>query len=250
LETNGGFINPLVKDQTGALQAETFIKFETGTPGPAKYSNSEAYNQIITMNFKNLFLFLLLPISTTCFSQGDGKSEITDVTKATFFNPGISYEKTIGKFQSFYAQAFMNTSFGLGYSSSLGNTSFIYFDPALTIRYRYYYNYAKREAKGKRTEMNSLNYVCSILQTVFSKENISNSYYPETKRRAINTFGLAWGFQRNYQNRFSVDLNLGGGYLYTKVTTTNDTGQFISKNVGQFTTVGQVNLGFWLNKRK
>ncbi len=108
----------------------------------------------------------------------------------------------------------MNTSFGLGYSSSLGNTSFIYFDPALTIQYRYYYNYIKREAKGKRTEMNSLNYVCSILQTVFSKENISSSYYPETNQRAINTFGLAWGFQRNFQNRFSLDLNLGGLSLY------------------------------------
>ncbi len=72
---------------------------------------------------------------------------------------------------------------------------------------------------------------------------------PETNRRAINTFGLAWGFQRNFQNRFSLDLNLGGGYLYTKATTINDAGQFISKNAGQFTTVGQLNLGLWLNKR-
>jgi hypothetical protein len=39
------------------------------------------------------------------------------------------------------------------------------------------------------------------------------------------------------------------GYLYAKVTTINNTGEFISKHVGQFTTAGQVNLGFWLNKR-
>ncbi|MEO6611578.1 MAG: hypothetical protein ABIT05_05220 [Chitinophagaceae bacterium] len=202
------------------------------------------------MNSKNLFPSLLLLFSTAGFSQEDNKPQITEITKATFFNPGVSYEKPIGKSQSLYAQVFVNTSFGLGYSSSLGNTSFIYLDPAFTIQYRYYYNYAKREANGKRTAMNSLNYLCSILQTTFSKEAISNSYYPETKRRAINIVGLAWGFQRNYQNRFSLDLNLGGGYLYTKVTTIDDMGQFISKNAGQFTTVGQLNLGFWLNKRK
>jgi hypothetical protein len=92
--------------------------------------------------------------------------------------------------------------------------------------------------------------VCSILETAFSKENISDSYYSEKDRRAINTLGLAWGLQRNYPNRFSLDLNWGGGYLFTKVTTMNSTGQFVSKNTGQFTTVGNVNLGFWLNKGK
>ncbi len=202
------------------------------------------------MNVNYLSLFLFLHISIVCFSQANRRSETTDITKATFFNPGISYEKAIARSQSLYAQAFMNTAFGIGYSSSLGNTSFIYFDPALTVQYRYYYNYAKREAREKRTAMNSLNYVCSILQTVFSKESIADSYYRETKRRAIHTFGLAWGFQRNYKNRFSLDLSLGGGYLYTKATTLNDMGQFISKNVGRFTTAGQFNLGFWLNKKK
>jgi hypothetical protein len=98
---------------------------------------------------KNIFFLLLPLISTHCFSQNIEESELSNVTKATFLNPGISYEKKIGKFQSLYAQAFMNTSFGLGYSSSLGNTSFIYFDPALAVQYRYYYNFAKREAKGK-----------------------------------------------------------------------------------------------------
>ena len=143
----------------------------------------------------------------------------------------------------------MNTSFAIGYSDAMGTTSSIYFDPALTLQYRYYYNSAKREAKGKRTEINSLNYVCAIVETTFSKESISSSYYPEKNHRAINIFGLAWGIQRNYQKRFSLDLNLGPGYLYTKVTTTNDAGQFIHKNIGQLTTVGQINLGFWLNKR-
>ena len=143
------------------------------------------------MCFNKIHLLLLILISANCFSQNKGNANITDVTKLTFFNPGVSYEKRIGNFQSLYAQAFMSTSMGLGYSSSLGFTSFIYFDPALTLHYWYYYNSAKREAKGKRTEINSLNYVCAIVKTTFSKGSISSSYYPEKHRRAINTLGLA-----------------------------------------------------------
>jgi len=201
------------------------------------------------MGVNKIFLLLLILISTYCFSQDRGNPDITDVIKATFLNPGVSYEKRIGKFQSLYAQAFMNTSFAIGYSDALGNTSSIHFDPALALQYRYYYNSAKREAKGKRTEMNSLNYISSILETTFSKGSISSSYYAEKNRRAINILGIAWGFQRNYKKRFSLDFDLGIGYLFTKGTTIDYTGQYITKNIGQFTTVGQLNLGFWLSKR-
>ncbi len=196
-----------------------------------------------------IFLFLGLTVSTNCFCQGKESADITNVTKATFFSPGISYEKRIGKLQSLYTQVFMATSFAIGYSSSFGNTSYIYFDPAITFQYRYYYNYKAREDKGKRTEMNSLNYIAGILETTFSKGSISSSYVTEKDRRAINVFGIAWGFQRNYLKRFSLDINFGPGYLYTTVTTMDDTGQLTTKNAGQFTTVGQVTLGFWLNKR-
>lgn len=199
--------------------------------------------------FNKISLFLLLLISMNCFCQSKENTDITDVSKATFFNPGISYEKRIGKFQSLYTQLFMNTSFSIGYSDALGNTSSIHFDPAATLQYRYYYNSKNREAKGKRTEMNSLNYLASILETTFSKGSISSSYYTEKDRRAIYAFGIAWGFQRNYAKRFSLDINFGPAYLYTRVTTMNDTGQLITKNAGQFKTVGQINLGFWLNKR-
>ena len=196
-----------------------------------------------------IFLFVGITVSTNCFCQDNEVVDITDVAKVTFFNPGISYEKRIGNLQSLYAQVYMATSFAIGYSSSLGNTSYIHFDPAITLQYRYYYNFKRREDKGKRTEMNSLNYMAGILVTIFSKGSISSSYVTERDRRAINVFGVAWGFQRNYPKRFSLDINFGPGYLYTRVTTINNTGQLMTKNAGQFTTVGQVNLGFWLNKR-
>ena len=201
------------------------------------------------MNFIKLSFFALLLLTTTCFSQSDTETDITDITKVTILNPGLSYEKRIAKFQSLYAQIFLNTSAFIGYSSSFGFNSGIYFDPAFTIQYRYYYNSAKRETKGKRTEMNSLNYVAAIINIVYSKNRLSSEHYVENNQRAINKFGLAWGFQRNYKKRFSLDFNLGPGILFAKATLPGDTGPVI-KNVVQFTGVGQLNLGFWLNKRK
>jgi len=192
---------------------------------------------------------LLILVSTTCISQNKEDAGITDVTKATFFNPGFSYEKKVGKFQSLYAQAFLNTSFYFSYSDYFETNSGIYFDPAVTLQYRYYYNYAKRESKGKRTEMNSLNYLSAIALSVFSKESISSSALNEKNRRPVTTIGVVWGFQRNYAKRFSLDLNLGLGYLFAKETVFDYSGQYVTRTKGQFTTTSQFNLGFWLNKR-
>jgi len=196
-----------------------------------------------------IHLLLLIIISTNCLSQNRSNADITDVTKLTFFNPGISYEKRIGKFQSLYAQAFMSTSIGLSYSSSFGFASFIYFDPAMALQYRFYYNPVKRKSKGKRTEMNSLNYVSSIFDLIISKSSRSFASYYEKDRYATTLVGIAWGLQRNYPKRFSLDLSFGAGYLYTKEAEINDSGQFVIKNAGQFTTLVQLNVGFWLNRR-
>jgi hypothetical protein len=194
-----------------------------------------------------IFLLLVILIPATCFSQNDENTDIRNVTKVTFFDPGISYEKKIGKLQSLYAQAFLSTVITLSYSSSFGNTSSINGYPALTLQYRYYYNAAKRKAKGKRTEMNSLNYVSALVETEFYRENVLSN--GEKKLRVLKMFGAVWGFQRNYWKRFSLDLNWGVGYVYTKETTINDAGQYKTKNVGEFTNMGQIGLGFWLNRR-
>lgn len=185
-------------------------------------------------------------VSASCFSQIDVKSDIRDVTKLNFFNPGFSYEKRIGKLQSLTAQAFLSTSIYIGYSSALGNTSNIDVYPALSLQYRYYYNAAKRNAKGKRTEMNSLNYVSAITEVDFFREYISPD---EKDLRTLKVFGIAWGFQRNYPKRFSVDLSFGLAYVFSKQTMTNDAGEYITENTGEITNVGQIGLGFWLNKR-
>jgi len=201
------------------------------------------------MNSKLNVLVTLIFCWQYSYSQDTTHTDVTNVTKVTLFNPGISYEMRIAKFQTLYVQLFMGVSGKFEYSSSLGNTSTFYFDPAVTLQYRYYYNGKRRMARDKRTEMNSMNYVTLALGTVFSKMPFSKFRYIEKNRRAINSFRLAWGFQRNYQRRFSLDLNLGLGYYFTKVTTQLSP-QILTETAGIISPTGQLNIGLWLNKRK
>jgi hypothetical protein len=194
--------------------------------------------------------FILLLVSADCFAQDDQPADITDVSKVTFVNPGFSYEKRVGRLQSLLGHAYISPSIYLGYSSSLGNMSSIYFDPAVALQYRYYYNSRKRSEKGKRTEMNSLNYIAAVEDLSFSRNAISSSYYVETNRRPMNRFGLAWGLQRNRPKRFSVDFNIGAGYLLARSTSLNDSGEYVTSNEGVFTFLGQLTIGLWLNKKK
>jgi hypothetical protein len=199
------------------------------------------------MKYKLTCFIVLACLTTRGFAQ---EIDVTNVTRVTLLNPGLSYETRIGKLQTLYLQAFMNTSSYSDYSNSMGFDYEFYFDPAVTAQYRYYYNGDKRLQKNKRTEMNSMNYVAVIGETVFSKMPMNSSYLEETSRRAVSRLGVAWGLQRNFEKRFSLDLNLGLGYLFANGTTYDMTGAKVKKSASQATMVGQLNIGFWLNKRK
>ncbi|HVG42701.1 MAG TPA: DUF3575 domain-containing protein [Chitinophagaceae bacterium] len=198
----------------------------------------------------NYCLFLTLLITLNCFSQ-EQATDINNITKITFLNPGISYETRIAKFQSVFLHAFMNTLAQIGFSDALGNTSSIFFDPSLAVHYRYYYNAKKRASKEKQTENNNLNYLSFITEVVHSKMRISSDHIMEENKRPITKAGIAWGIQRNYKSHFSLDFHVGLGYLFTKATTYDFyTGNKKNISVAQPTTLVQINLGFWLNKRK
>ena len=198
------------------------------------------------MKLKLPWLVTLLMAFTSCFSQEE--RDITNLTKITFLNPGISREVRVAKLQSIYLQAFMNTSAYFSYSSSLGTDGGVYFDPAATAQYRYYYNAKKRAERGKRTEMNSLNYITGLVETIFTTAAISDGDLNEDKRRPVTKIGAAWGIQRNGSKRFGLDLNLGLGYVFAKGTQYDISGLNKSSPVSQFTILGQLNLGFWLGK--
>ena len=203
------------------------------------------------MKINTSLLSLFLLIASCVSAQKENQSDVTNVAKVTIINPGFSFEQRIGKHQTLYGQVFMNTAFSFNYSSTFGGSTKVYFDPAVTLQYRYYYNINRRLNAEKRIDMNSLNYVGAVWETVFSKQNIGQRNYDELKARPINKVGVVWGFQRNYKSRFSLDVNVGPGYLFAKQTTSyiyaNPT---VKETIGQPTILGQVNIGIWLNKRK
>lgn len=191
------------------------------------------------------FFCSLLFIPSICFCQDNKDFTVTNVTKANFFDLGFSVERKIHKEETLYAQLFLSTSIYLGYSSSLGNMSSVDVYPAFTLQYRYYYNGEKRESKGKRTAMNSMNYITLIAEANIYEEKS----FDQTRQRSSKILGAAWGFQRNYPKRFSLDLNFGLGYFREKKLVMNLPGEYSDLAYGRVTTLGHVSFGFWLNKK-
>lgn len=200
---------------------------------------------------KKLIIIVFLFCGPAVFSQDKNTdADVTDIFKITVLNPGVSYEKRIGKFQTIYLQAFMNLS--ATRNSIFGSETYEYFfDPALTAQYRYYYNYGRRNDKGLRTSMNNLNYFSPVYQVFFSEIPFTYTTVPE-KRRPVHAVAAVWGMQRNYTKlRFALDLNIGPGLLFASTTYSDFLGGPKKKiSQSQFTFYGQLNIGFWLNKSK
>jgi hypothetical protein len=200
---------------------------------------------------KILLTLSLMPFLSTAYSQNfqqEPVPEVTDVTKINII--GFSYEKRIGKHQTLYGQAFSAVNFSFEYSDALGSESSFYVDPGLYLEYRFYYNGEKRQQKGKRTDMNSMNYLGVVDRTVLSKHPINSNYDMEKHYRTMNTLAAVWGFQRNYRKRFSLDFNIGPAIAFAKTTSTDLAGRTHTYNYNEFTVFGQFDIGFWLNKRK
>jgi hypothetical protein len=195
-----------------------------------------------------LTCLLLIVLSLKSYSQ-DTETEVTNVLKATILNPGVAYEAKLGKFQTAYAQFFMNTS---SYSWTDYNNEVhmkLYFDPAATLQFRHYYNARKREEKEKRTAMNSMNFVAIVAESFFSKIPLGTSEVDEEKRRAVTQVGACWGLQRNTDSRFSLDLYFGLGLRLSSYTSYDSFADGEKFKFSQGVFMGQINIGFWLGKR-
>lgn len=198
----------------------------------------------------NFRVIILLFFATNCYSQSIEQAPVSTVFRANMLNPGLSYELPVGLHQTAVLFGGVNTSFGLGFSSSLGTNAFIYFDPGFGAQYRYYYNSRKRTEKGKRTALNSMNYVAPVYSVIFTDGQITeNALLEEENNRPVQTVGAVWGLQRNYKNRFSLDLNLGLGYVFGKSTFYSNNNQVEQRNSGNATVIIDLELGFWLNKK-
>ncbi|OQP60016.1 hypothetical protein A3860_35180 [Niastella vici] len=176
---------------------------------------------------KTLLALVLIPLTSTAFSQNLPQvtvPDVTDITKVTF-HPGLSYEKRIGRYQTLYGQVFPAINFSLDISDGFGgynSDASFYVDPAVYLQYRFYYNGGKRQRKKKRTELNSMNYIGVVDRTVLSKHPVNSDYDMEKHYRTMNTLGAVWGLQRNFdRSRISIDLNVGPAIAFAKSTYTD-----------------------------
>lgn len=200
-------------------------------------------------NKLTLAAFALLMAFAKGNAQATENPQVTNVTRFTLLGPGLSYEARTGQSQTAFAHAFLGAAGSFGEDLD-GQDYEFRVDPSLVLQYRFYYNYAKRTDKGKRTAMNSLNYLAPVVLADYTKDAITSDQVEEASRRLVTTIGGVWGMQRNYGSRFSLDLYLGVGYTFGKGTEVDLNGQTSTKQVATPNLIGQLSIGFWLNRAR
>jgi hypothetical protein len=196
-------------------------------------------------------LLALLLFTARCFSQDSLAPDVTTVTRITFLMPGVSHEARLARSQSLYVHPHLAVEAGIGWSSYFGFQAAAVADPALAVGYRYYYNMAKRMAKGKSTERNSANYVAALYDVTLTKGRLSDEHILEDRRRPVHVLGAVWGLQRNRGKRFCLDLNLGACYTFAKGTEWNNAEQkYTPVTIAKPAPYANLSLGFWLGKRE
>ncbi|RPD44404.1 MULTISPECIES: DUF3575 domain-containing protein [Chitinophagaceae] len=204
------------------------------------------------MYLKKLAALLLAFSTTQAFAQ-EGGAQVENVTRFTFISPGFGHEQRVGKNTTLVAHAYLSPYASIFYSNAFGEESFnaeFRLETAVSLQYRYYYNFARRQEKGQRTAKNSMNYIAPKYTALFTNRRMSSAYLPEENSRAVNTLGVVWGLQRNLPGRLSLDFNAGLGYQFAKGHTYNDMGMKVEKSYGDVAIMSGITLGIWLGKKE
>ncbi|WP_127124727.1 hypothetical protein [Pseudoflavitalea rhizosphaerae] len=195
-------------------------------------------------------LIAILAMSQFPLAATAQEASTENVAAVTFFTPGFSYELKTGQYQTLYATAFMNIAASFFASTETGTESSFYFDPAINLQYRFYYNFEKREQRNRRTEKNSANFFALSGGTVFSKMRMSSSYFEEGSRRPVYHVAGIWGMQRNMQGRLNMNFYAGLGYRWATSTYPLSDGGMGKENHGRLTVPFEIGLGIWLGQRE
>ena len=172
-------------------------------------------------------------------AKAQEKKYTQNVLTATILSPGLSYELAAGNKLTIKLNAFVFPGFSYSQNILLNGRSNFSFTPTplLVADGRYYYNFQQRLEKEKNISRNSANYF-----GLSAKYGVSiETFYPDNGEAVRTTtqiydVGIVWGLQRNYNNRFSLDLNIGPSILQP----------LIDK---QFGFISNLSLGIWLGKR-
>jgi len=165
---------------------------------------------------KNLITTILILVTVCTYGQDITSQHSTKKVEKHLFKinvllaPSLEYEVGVGDKSTLLFRAGIG---GFRYAENdVSGTSAYGIYSLIEADYRYYYNFARREKKGKNTKNNSANYIA--LNTSFGPgkaiigdlDKVSDYYA---------TIGPVWGFQRTYGKSFSIGLDLGLGYGFS-----------------------------------
>lgn len=159
---------------------------------------------------KYLLSALLVANTATCFAQ----STLEKVGKVSLGLQGaeFSYELPLGK--SLLLESAAGLGLGMEVYKDNSSYSFYLLDPVpfVSTELKWIYNRKKREAKEKNNANNAGNYVG--LQTKYS--------FGHNNSLSLNKVLLTdihWGLQRSLGTKFTLNTNIGFGYMYDFDTT-------------------------------
>lgn len=162
---------------------------------------------------KCLLAALLVANTTACFAQ----STLEKVGKVSLGLQGaeFSYELPLGK--SLLLESAAGLGVGMEVDHNKSTYSFYLLDPVpfVSTELKWIYNREKREAKERNNANNAGNYVG--LQTKYS--------FGHPNSLALNKALLTdihWGLQRSLGTKFTLNTNIGLGYMYDFDTTYGD----------------------------
>lgn len=185
------------------------------------------------------YLILMFFVWNSFSSTAQQKTYTTPVLTATLLSPGITYEHPVANKFTVKGKAAFVVGWSFSASSSLGQNYSIAPTAAIAGQFRYYYNFAQREQKEKNIDHNSANYISFLARYGYS--GITYYYgdlgnYSIKQASNLANFGIVWGIQRNYKNRFSLDCSVGPG-LYAPIVN------------NEFDLIADISLGIWLGKK-
>ena len=160
-----------------------------------------------------IILFITQLIVTPMFGQSSNKVT-QNVLRINAINPGVEIEMAV------FSKSTISANLGVGFGNMYENTAsswatgeIIYMtSPFADVEYKYFYNFKKRESKGKNLDFNSGNFF-SFRCLGRGKAIESNFTRYEDYDLA---FGANWGIQRSFK-RVHLLFELGAIY-YTDGT--------------------------------
>ncbi|WP_099371825.1 hypothetical protein [Sphingobacterium sp. 1.A.5] len=185
-----------LKKSLGLLLIFSSVHYASFAQEADSNENSEYY----VTSTKGVKLSVLAPILTFQYEHPIGPKTVLD------FNAGMALSFSSSK-----------STISLNDNDEFSDKSNEYaFSPILTFGVKHFYNFAKRQERGKNIQNNSANYfgsrVVGILLGWHNQKSVVNGI--ESKASEFSTDGAVviapvWGINRHMGNKFNFNLELG-----------------------------------------